>query len=34
MKSASMKPSEIALSLVFFALLCGGLYLIAIVAAG
>ena len=34
MKSPTMKPSEIALSLVFFIMLCGGLYLIAVVAAG
>ena len=34
MKSPTMKPSEIALSLVFFVLLCGGLYLVAVVAAG
>ena len=34
MKSASMKPKEVALTLVFFVLMCGGLYLLAIVAAG
>ena len=34
MKSASMKPSEVALSLIFFVLLCGGMYVLAIVAAG
>ena len=34
MKSASMKPSEVAMSIVFFVLLCGGMYLLAIVAAG
>ena len=32
--SPSMKPSEVALSLIFFVLLCGGLYLVAVVAAG
>ena len=34
MKSASMKPKEVALTLVFFVLMCGGVYLLAIVAAG
>ena len=34
MKSPSMKPKEVALSLVFFVLLCGGVYVLAIVAAG
>ena len=34
MKSASMKPSEVAMSIVFFVLLCGGMCLLAIVAAG
>jgi len=34
MKSQSMKPKEVALSLVFFVLLCGGVYVLAIVAAG
>jgi len=29
-----MKPKEVALSLVFFVLLCGGVYVLAIVAAG
>jgi len=29
-----MKPKEVALSLVFFVLLCGGMYVLAIVAAG
>ncbi len=34
MKSASMKPKEVALSIVFFVLMCGGVYVLAIVAAG
>jgi len=34
MRSQSMKPKEVALTLVFFVLLCGGVYLLAIVAAG
>jgi len=34
MKSPSMKPKEVALTLVFFVLLCGGVYVLAIVAAG
>jgi len=34
MRSQSMKPKEVALSLVFFVLLCGGMYVLAIVAAG
>lgn len=34
MKSPTMKPSEVALSIVFFVLLCGGTCLLAIVAAG
>lgn len=34
MKSPSMKPKEVALSIVFFVLLCGGVYVLAIVAAG
>ncbi len=32
--SPTMKPKEVALSLVFFVLLCGGVYVLAIVAAG
>ena len=34
MRSQSMKPKEVALSIVFFVLMCGGLYLLAVVAAG
>ena len=34
MKSPTMKPTDVALSLVFFVLLCGGVYVLAIVAAG
>ena len=34
MKSASMKPSEVAMSIIFFVLLCGGVYVLAIVASG
>ena len=34
MKSPSMKPKEVALTLVFFVLMCGGVYVLAIVAAG
>ncbi len=34
MRSQSMKPKEVALSIVFFVLLCGGMYVLAIVAAG
>ena len=34
MKSQSMKPKEVALTLVFFVLMCDGVYVLAIVAAG
>jgi len=34
MKSPSMKPAEIVMTLVFFVLMCGGVYVLAIVAAG